>query len=229
MLYRSGPRATRYLLRISASSGTAGLLAFTACFGQVASPAGDAGASSEDATASTNPPGCGGCVGTSSGGYPGSGSGFVTGGTSSGGYGYLDAETSDADVPGVSDDATGSQDAATGIASASCESAPVLGLGQSLSATTCGGAQLLDESPCQLSGHPVSYFSVDVPAGVNFAIHSTAPVAVLAFASCTTTTMNCSFSGTSFQLDPDYSGLRVFAVERNDVTCGDFTIPVAKQ
>jgi hypothetical protein len=126
------------------------------------------------------------------------------------------------------DAALGAMDDAGNVA-AGCGSPVVVHIGGSLSGSTCGGPQLTDENLCQSSGHPVYYFTVDAPSGAAFSINSTAPVAIQAFETCGGSSPNCSFNSMQFTLAPNDSGLRLFAVQRFDITCGDFSIAVGGQ
>jgi hypothetical protein len=187
-------------------------------------------------------PACGGAVtGTADGGTPGttgssSGNYVVTSpavtGTGTGSSSGTPTTVFDAGVPDEPDTSTGPDAGMCG--------AVVVQRGSFFVGSTCTGVNLPDESPCQEPLHPVVYFYVDAPDGLPLTINSTAPLAILAFGphdgntpdACaaesvggTSGPLECTFSATTFTLTSN-TNLRLFAIERNDVICGDFNIVV---
>lgn len=108
-----------------------------------------------------------------------------------------------------------------------CENPTIVGLGQSLTGTTCGGEpRPLGESICEAQGHPVVYVRADAPPGAAIRITSTAKLALLGFEDCAHPPKECTAFGTT--LAPSDSNLRLFGIEHDDVPCGAFTISVVK-
>jgi hypothetical protein len=106
-----------------------------------------------------------------------------------------------------------------------CAGAIHLALGSTVSGTTCGGAQY-GESPCQEPGHPDVFIYVDAPQGSPIELSASPGVSLLAFPTCQSDqTSQCTFSAPVFRPDPQYL---LFAVERVDTCCGEFTVGATK-
>lgn len=153
--------------------------------------------------------GCGGAVASTSGG------GSTTG----------DNDASSSTIPRVSVDDGG---ALPGV----CAGAVHVSVGGTVHGTTCGGTQVGD-SICQEPKHPDAFLYVDAPPGTGVQVTASAGVSVLAFSTCESTlTSECMFGspqangGTFAPSDPS---VRVFGLEREDVTCGDYTVTVSAQ
>ena len=102
--------------------------------------------------------------------------------------------------------------------------------GASLSGSTCGGPEAPGGPPCQEEGHPSFYFAVNAPAGSTFRLSAPGPVGVSRFESCGGTLLACAGGAVGgpaeFTIGPNDLPLQLFAIERFDVPCGDFSVTV---
>jgi hypothetical protein len=99
--------------------------------------------------------------------------------------------------------------------------------GGAMHGTTCGGPlRPFGESVCEKTDHPVAYVRVDAPAGASVRVDATTSVALLGLGDCANPPLECTALGTS--LAPRDPGVRLFAVQRTDVPCGEFTISAAQ-
>jgi hypothetical protein len=107
-----------------------------------------------------------------------------------------------------------------------CVGALVLHLGDTIQGNTCGGATGINGGLCASGNNPVVFVFVDAPDGVAIELTPSLGLSILGFAQCDSqSTQSCSFGGSS-PFDPVDVRMRLFAVERSDTMCGDFSLSV---
>lgn len=136
--------------------------------------------------------------------------------------------TTESDASAGGADATASN---TGDAGLTCTNPIHVPIGKTLNGSTCGGPLLPSYGCGDQRPHPAVYFVVDAPDAAPFHILlSTGPspsmpesLSVYAYDSCGSAGVACT-SGASLS---SVNGGVLWAVDRWDVPCGDFTISVA--
>jgi hypothetical protein len=115
-------------------------------------------------------------------------------------------------------------------APSTCASPVIVPIGGSLSGSTCGGPQAPGGAPCQEPAHPSFYFAVDAPVGASFRVSAPGPVGASRFDSCGGTLSYCAGGAvggpTEITVRPNDLPVQLFAIERFDVPCGDFSLTV---
>jgi len=92
----------------------------------------------------------------------------------------------------------------------------------SVTGTTCTGTPV-GSSPCQQPGHPDVFILIDAPPGTQLRLTASPGLSILGFPNCDSeNTFQCAYAAPFFE--PEDPRMRLFAVERVDTNCGEFTL-----